>query len=67
MATRMHFGWNAFQHGESRFDGRGIYIELSWVVFLVSGLIAILIALLTVSYQAGKVGLISPAKTLRAE
>lgn len=27
MATRMHFGWNAFQHGESRFDGRGIYAD----------------------------------------
>lgn len=48
-------------------SGFAYHIELSWIVFVVSGLVAMVIALLTVSYQAGKVGLISPAKTLRAE
>jgi ABC-type antimicrobial peptide transport system permease subunit len=43
------------------------HIELSWMVFLTSGVLALFIALITVSYQAGKVGLINPAKTLRAE
>jgi putative ABC transport system permease protein len=43
------------------------HVELSWVVFLTSGLLAVLIALITVSYQAGKVGFINPAKTLRNE
>jgi putative ABC transport system permease protein len=43
------------------------HVELSWMVFIVSGLLAVIIALITVSYQAGKVGWINPAKTLRAE
>jgi ABC-type antimicrobial peptide transport system permease subunit len=43
------------------------HIELSFMVFLISGILAMLIALITVSYQAGKVGLINPARTLRSE
>src|SRR5688572_17954420 len=27
MATRVHFGWNAFQYKETRFDDRGIYAD----------------------------------------
>ena len=48
-------------------NGFAYHVELSWTVFALSGLIAVIIALLTVSYQAGKVGVINPAKTLRAE
>ena len=46
-------------------DGFAYHIELSWLVFVTSGLLAVVIALLTVSYQAGKVGYMNPAKTLR--
>ncbi len=41
--------------------------EISWWVFVVSGLGAILITLLTVSYQSIKAALANPTKSLRAE
>jgi putative ABC transport system permease protein len=41
--------------------------EISWWVFAVSGLGAIFITLLTVSYQALKAAFTNPVKTLRAE
>jgi len=42
-------------------------IELSWWIFAVAALGSIVIALLTVSYQAIKAALINPVKSLRAE
>ena len=48
-------------------SGFAYHVELSWMVFVTSGLLAVVIALITVSYQAGKVGFINPARTLRAE
>jgi putative ABC transport system permease protein len=42
-------------------------ITIGWWVFLFAGAAAILIALLTVSFQAIKVALISPVKSLRSE
>lgn len=48
-------------------NGFAYHVELSWMVFVASGLLAVVIALITVSYQAGKVGWINPARTLRAE
>jgi putative ABC transport system permease protein len=48
-------------------SGFAYHVELSWLVFITAGLMAIVIALITVSYQAAKVGFINPAKTLRAE
>jgi ABC-type antimicrobial peptide transport system permease subunit len=42
-------------------------IEISWWVFAVSGMIAILIALLTVSFQAIKAAIANPVKSLRTE
>lgn len=56
--------WYWMQHW---LDGFAYHVELSWMTFVGSGLLATTIALGTVSYQAGKVGMISPAKTLRAE
>jgi len=56
--------WYWMQHW---LDGFAYHIELSWLVFVTSGLLAVSIALLTVSFQAGKVGLINPARILRAE
>ncbi len=41
--------------------------EISWWVFAVSGLGAILITLLTVSYQSIKAAVANPTKSLRAE
>ena len=43
------------------------HIELSWIVFAVSALTAIVITLLTVSFQAIKAALMNPVKSLRSE
>ncbi len=42
-------------------------IHVSWWIFLVSGLFAVLIALITVSFHAIKAGLSNPATSLRSE
>jgi ABC-type antimicrobial peptide transport system permease subunit len=52
---------------EDWLDGFAYHVVLSPIVFVTSGILAVVIALITVSYQAGKVGMINPAKTLRAE
>jgi hypothetical protein len=43
------------------------HIELSWWIFLLAGVMALLIALLTVSVQALKVATANPVKSLRTE
>ncbi len=42
-------------------------IEISWWIFLIAGLLAILIALTTVSFQAVKAAVANPVKSLRTE
>jgi ABC-type antimicrobial peptide transport system permease subunit len=42
-------------------------IQISWVIFAVAGIFAIAIAVLTVSFQAGRAALANPAKSLRNE
>lgn len=42
-------------------------IELTWDVFVATGLVAIVIALITVSYQSVKAGLVKPVNNLRPE
>ncbi len=42
-------------------------IDMSWSVFAIAGIIALAIALLTISYHAMKSALINPAKVLRTE
>lgn len=42
-------------------------VEIGWVVFVVAGLVAILIALVTISVQAIKAALANPVKSLRTE
>jgi len=42
-------------------------IEISWPIFLCAGLVALLVALLTVSYQAIRTALTDPVKALRYE
>ena len=48
-------------------DAFAYRIELSWPIFLVAGLAALGIAMLTVSYQAIRVALADPVKSLRYE
>ncbi len=43
------------------------HIQLEWWVFLLAGVLALLIALLTVSFQAIKVAIANPVKSLRSE
>lgn len=42
-------------------------IEISWWIFLAAGVVAILIALVTVSFQAIKAAVANPVKSLRTE
>ena len=42
-------------------------IEIEWWMYAGAGVLAVLIALLTVSYQAIKAALINPVKNLRTE
>lgn len=42
-------------------------IEIDWRVFLIAGLVAIFIALVTVSFQAIKAAIVNPIKSLRTE
>jgi putative ABC transport system permease protein len=42
-------------------------IDITWWVFLLAGIAALLIALLTVSFQAIRAALANPVKSLRAE
>jgi len=43
------------------------HIDLQWWMFLAEGLIAVLIAVVTVSFQAVRAALENPVKNLRAE
>jgi putative ABC transport system permease protein len=42
-------------------------INISWLVFVIAGLSAISIALITISFQAIKAALANPVKSLRTE
>ena len=42
-------------------------VHISWVIFLVAGVLALLIALLTVSFQAVKAAVANPVESLRTE
>ena len=42
-------------------------VEISWWIFALAGIVAIIIALLTVSYQSIKAALANPVKSLRTE
>jgi putative ABC transport system permease protein len=42
-------------------------INISWWMFVLAGLVAVLIALFTISYQAIKAAIANPVKSLRTE
>jgi putative ABC transport system permease protein len=42
-------------------------VQINWWIFLIAGLIASLIALITVSFQAIRAAITNPAKSLRTE
>ncbi|MBC7570314.1 MAG: ABC transporter permease, partial [Spirosoma sp.] len=42
-------------------------IDIEWWVFALAGLLAVVIALLTVSFQSVKAALMNPVKSLRSE
>ncbi len=48
-------------------DGFAYRVEISWQIFLLAGLGALLVALLTVSYQSVKAALANPVDALRTE
>jgi hypothetical protein len=56
--------WYAMDRWLSDFDYR---VDISWWTFILAGISALSIALLTVSYQAIKAALANPVKSLRAE
>jgi putative ABC transport system permease protein len=43
------------------------HVELSWMVFALTDLLAVVITLLTVSYQALKAAYMNPVNSLRTE
>jgi putative ABC transport system permease protein len=48
-------------------EGYNYHITISWWIFLAAGLVAILIAILTVSFQAIKAAVANPVTSLRSE
>jgi putative ABC transport system permease protein len=42
-------------------------INISWWIFLIAGLVALVIALITVSFQSIKAAIANPVKSLRTE
>jgi putative ABC transport system permease protein len=42
-------------------------VDIGWWVFVVAGIVALLIALLTISFQSIKAAIANPVKSLRTE
>src|SRR6185437_1115679 len=57
-------GWFAMNKWLQNFAYR---IDISWTIFFIAGLLAIMIALLTVSFQAIKAAIANPVDSLRSE
>jgi len=58
------FSWLAMNHWLTNFDYR---MQISWWIFAYAGAVALLIAALTVSFQAVKAAVANPVKSLRSE
>ena len=48
-------------------QGFAYHIEIKWWVFMIAGLLAVGIAIITVSFQAVKAAIANPIKSLRTE
>jgi putative ABC transport system permease protein len=48
-------------------QGFAYRINISWWIFILAGVMALLIALITVSFQAIKAAVANPVKSLRSE
>jgi len=59
-----HIGWYAMNKWLQDFSYR---IEMTWWVFLLAALLAVGVAILTVSYQSIKAAIVNPVKSLRTE
>jgi ABC-type antimicrobial peptide transport system permease subunit len=60
----MPLAWWAMHHWLQNF---AYHVELEWWVFLMAGIMAMLIALVTVSFQAFRVAVANPVKSLRTD
>jgi len=60
----MPISWMAMNHWLQGFAYR---TDISWWVFAVAGFLAMIVALLTICYQALKAALADPVKNLRAD
>jgi putative ABC transport system permease protein len=54
-----------FMHGW--LDKFAYHIEISWWIYVATGLIALVLAMLTVSYQSIRTARMNPVKSLRSE
>lgn len=60
--------WPLAYWGTSRWlEGFAYRIDVDWQVFIISGMFALSVAFLTISYQAIKAALMNPVKSLRNE
>jgi putative ABC transport system permease protein len=64
MIIAMPLAWMA---GNNWLQSYAYRIRLSWWMFAMAGLLVVLIALVTVSFQAIKAAMANPAKSLRTE
>ena len=48
-------------------EGFAYRISISWWMFIAAGALAIMIALITIGFQAVKAGIANPVKSLRTE
>jgi putative ABC transport system permease protein len=57
----------AWYLSEQWLQGFAFRIRITWVIFALAGTLSLLIALITVSFQAIKASLVNPVKSLRSE
>jgi putative ABC transport system permease protein len=63
-ALAIPLSWLAARNWLDNFENR---ISLDWDIFILAGIVAITIALLTVSYQSIRAAMVNPARTLQTE
>lgn len=64
MAVASPIAWLAMNKWLQNYEYR---VDVSWWIFVIAGVVAVFIALLTVSFQAVKAALANPVKSLRTE